>query len=146
MKHLTITEQTKQKLEIIVKQDSSYRTRDRAKAILLSNEGVSMKEIAKIFNKSRRTIHRWFKRFKNEQIENLKDLKGKGRKPILDIKKDSRKILAHMKNNSLKEACAIINTEFKNEFNNNNNTTKCKSISTETLKRFLKKTTFHTRE
>jgi transposase len=71
-------------LKQIVKNGTSLQLRQRAQAILLSNEGITVKEICKIFNKSTRTIYRWFDRFKEEQIDNLSDESGRGRKPALN--------------------------------------------------------------
>ena len=62
---------TVEELKRVVKGNASFLTRERAKAILLSNDGVSVKEICKIFNKSARTIYRWFDRFKEKEIEKL---------------------------------------------------------------------------
>ena len=68
-----LNNKTVKELEKIVKNGSSLQLRQRAKSILLSNEGITVKEICKIFNKSTRTVYRWFDRFKEEQIENLSD-------------------------------------------------------------------------
>jgi transposase len=115
-------------LENIVKNDSSLQTRQRAHSILLSNKDTSVKEICKIFNKSTRTIYRWFNRFKEEQIEKLSDLEGRGRKPALgdnDIDKVKKLIESH----SVKETCIILNNE----------PNRIKKVSSQILKRFLKK-------
>ena len=66
-----LNKKTVAELEKIVKNDISFQTRQRAHAILLSNDGISIKEICKIFNKSTRTVYRWFDRFKEEQTNNL---------------------------------------------------------------------------
>ena len=79
-----LNNKTVKALNKIVKNDTSFQTRQRAQAILLSNEGITVKELCKIFNKSTRTLYRWFDRFKEEQIENLSDESGRGRKPALD--------------------------------------------------------------
>ena len=75
---------TVKELKKIVKNGTTLQIRQRAHAILLSNDGITVKEICKIFDKSTRTLYRWFDRFKEEQIEKLADEKGRGRKAALD--------------------------------------------------------------
>ena len=45
-----LNNKTVKELEKIVKNGSSLQLRQRAKSILLSNEGITVKEICKIFN------------------------------------------------------------------------------------------------
>jgi transposase len=117
-------------LKQIVKNGSSLQLRQRAKSILLSNEGITVKEICKIFNKSTRTIYRWFDRFKEEQIENLYDESGRGRKPALN-ENDIDKVKKLIETNSIKETCIVLNKEPK----------RVKKVSPQILKRYLKKYT-----
>ena len=77
----SINQETKAKLEAIIKWDSRYRSRDRAKSILLSIKGKPIGEIADILGYSTRTIYRWFDRF--EQSGSLEELSGRGRKAKL---------------------------------------------------------------
>ena len=121
---------TIKKLEQIVKNGGSLQLRQRAKSILLSNEGITVKEICKIFNKSTRTMYRWFDRFKEEQIENLYDESGRGRKPALN-ENDNDKVKKLIATNSIKETCIILNQEPK----------RAKKVSPQILKRYLKKYT-----
>jgi transposase len=117
-------------LKQIVKNGDSLQLRQRAKSILLSNEGTTVKELCKIFNKSTRTIYRWFDRFEEEQIENLSDKSGRGRKPALN-ENDIDKVKKLIDSNSIKETCIILNKEPK----------RVKKVSLQILKRFLKKNT-----
>ncbi len=119
---------TVKELEKIIKKDTSLQTRQRAQSILLSNNGISVKEICKIFNKSTRTIYRWFDRFKEEQTTKLSDLSGRGRKPALN-ENDIEKIKKLIESNSVKETCIILNNEPK----------RAKKVSPQILKRYLKK-------
>jgi len=125
-----LNNKTVKELEKIVKHDTSLQTRQRAQAILLSNDGITVKEICKIFNKSTRTIYRWFDRFKEEQIEKLSDESGRGRKPALGVN-DIDKVKKLIKNNSVKEICIILNNE----------PNRVKKVSSQILKRYLKKYT-----
>jgi len=123
-----INKKTVARLEDIVKNDKSLQVRQRAHAILLSNKGMSVKEICKIFDKSTRTIYRWLDRFKEEEIEKLSDLKGRGRKAALGDN-DIDKVKKLMKDHSIKETCILLNNE----------PDRIKKVSPQILKRFLKK-------
>jgi len=125
-----LNNKTTKELEQIVKNSTSLQIRQRAKAILLSNDGITVKEICKIFNKSTRTIYRWFDRFKEEQIENLSDESGRGRKPALN-NNDIDKVTKLIATNSVKETCIVLNKEPK----------RVKKVSPQILKRYLKKYT-----
>ena len=83
-----LDKKTLKELELIIKNDSRYKSRDRAHAILLSNKGKNMEELSKIFSCSYRTIQRWFDKFKAENLTKLHDLEGRGRKAILKVKRD----------------------------------------------------------
>ena len=123
-----LNNKTVKELKKILKNGVSLQTRQRAQAILLSNDGITVSELCKIFNKSSRTIYRWFDRFKEEQVEKLADESGRGRKPALNHN-DIDKIKKLIKNNSVKETCIILNKE----------PNRVKKVSVQILKRFLKK-------
>ena len=84
-------------LERIEKEDNRYKSRYRAKAILLSNEGKKVNEIADILNCNIRTIYRWYDRFEREEINGLYELKGRGRKPKLTIENDEKRVKEYIK-------------------------------------------------
>jgi len=113
------------KLKKIVKNGKTLQIRQRAHAILLSNEGITVKEICKIFDKSSRTVYRWFDRFKEEEIEKLADKKGRGRKATLN-ENDIENVKKLISRNSIKETCNILNNE----------PNRVKKISPQILKRF----------
>jgi len=117
-----------EELKNIVKNGKTLQIRQRAHAILLSNNGVTVKEICKIFDKSTRTLYRWFDRFKEEQIEKLADEKGRGRKAALN-ENDIENVKKLISKNSIKESCNILNNE----------PNRVKKVSPQILKRFLKK-------
>ena len=123
-----LNNETVKELKQIVKNDTSLQTIQRAHTILLSNDGISVKEICKIFNKSTRTIYRWLDRFKEEQIEKLADKSGRGRKPALDDK-DIDKVKKLITSNTIKETCIFLNIE----------PNRVKKVSPQILKRYLKK-------
>ena len=88
-------------METIIKEDKRYKSRYRAQAILLSNQGKSVNELVDIFGCKIRTIYRWFDRFEEEKVEAVFELKGRGRKPILTIEDDAKKVREYIKNTSI---------------------------------------------
>jgi transposase len=119
---------TVKELKKIVKNGTTLQIRQRAHAILLSNDGITIKEICKIFDKSSRTLYRWFDRFKEEQIDKLADEKGRGRKAALN-EDDIENVKKLISINSIKETCNILNNE----------PNRVKKVSPQILKRYLKK-------
>lgn len=102
MRYITeINEETKKELERIIKEDERYKSRYRAQAILLSNQGKNVNELADIFGCKIRTIYRWFDRFEREKIEGIFELKGRGRKPILKVTEDAKRVKEYIKKNSI---------------------------------------------
>jgi len=97
MRYIQVNNETIQKLEIVVKKETRYKSRHRAQAILLSNQGKKIDEIANMFGYSRRTICRWFDRFETEALAGLKELTGRGRKPLLVPEKHGQSILRQIK-------------------------------------------------
>ena len=66
--------------------------------------------------------------FKNQELEELNDIDGRGRKPALDIEKDSKEVKEYMKVHNIRETCAILNEKKRD-----------KKVSPQRFKRFLKK-------
>jgi len=60
-------------LKAIFKNSEKHRTRQRAHAILLSSDGFSVDEIAKICRVDRDTVSRWIDKWEQLGIEGLKD-------------------------------------------------------------------------
>jgi len=123
-----LDKKTIEELKELVKSGETPQIRQRAHAILLSNEGMTIKEICKIFNKSIRTIYRWFNRFKEAKTEKLADEVGRGRKAALN-EKDIEKVKKLISKYNIKETCNILNKEPE----------RVKKVSPQILKRFLKK-------
>ena len=89
---------------------------------------MSINDLCKIFNKHTTTIYKCLNRFNNNNTKQLLDKKGRRRKTILDIKKDSIKVKGYIKTNNIKETCAILNYNRKDNL-----------VLPQTLKRFLEK-------
>ena len=103
MRYITkLDNETIKELEKIVKEDKHYKSRYRAQAILLSNQGKNVNELANIFGCKIRTIYRWFDRFEEKRVEGVFELKGRGRKPILTIENDAKKIKEYIKKTQYK--------------------------------------------
>ena len=83
MRYITLDAQSVEKLELLRKTDPRYRVRDRAHALLLSNQRLKIKEIARIFKVDRDTVSDWFSRWESAGVEGLADTPGAGRKPSL---------------------------------------------------------------
>ena len=98
MRYITkLDNETIKELEKIIKEDKRYKSRYRAQAILLSYQGKSVNELADIFGSKIRTIYRWFDRFESKRVEGVYELKGRGRKPILTIENDAKKVKNYIK-------------------------------------------------
>jgi transposase len=92
-----LDEEVIKELEEIVKEDKRYKSRYRAQAIILSNQGKSVNELAEIFGCKIRTIYRWFNRFEAEKVAGIYELKGRGRKAILTKEKDEKRVKEYIK-------------------------------------------------
>lgn len=97
----TLNNEISKELEKIIKEDKHYKSRYRAQAILLSHQGKSVNELAGIFGCKIRTIYRWFDRFELKGVAGVYELKGRGRKPLLTIENDTKKVKDYIKKNSI---------------------------------------------
>jgi len=77
-----------EKLKEVKNNGKTKQERQRAHALLLSNEGMTKKDIATIFGVSQRSIFGWLKAYTNNGISSLKCQVGRGRKLLLNSKKD----------------------------------------------------------
>jgi transposase len=83
IKKLKIDEATIEVIREIIKEDSRYRVRKRANAILYKSQEYSVKEIAKILEVRTDTVYEWICKYELEGIESFYDKQGRGRKSIL---------------------------------------------------------------
>ena len=72
-------------LELIIKQDTRYRVRNRANAILYKSKSYKVEEITEILRVRPQTVYLWIREFKKEGIKSFYEKKGKGRKSILKM-------------------------------------------------------------
>ena len=75
----------------------SKQERQRAHALLLSNNGVIKDEIAKIFGVSQRSVFGWLKAYKEQGISSLKCQTGRGRKLLINTQEDAEIVAKNIK-------------------------------------------------
>ncbi len=77
----------------LLKRISTYskypQVRNRAKSIILLEEGWSLSQVMKIFGVSRKTIYNWLSKWKKKGLLGLYNQKGRGRKPILNQEQEA---------------------------------------------------------
>lgn len=77
-----LTEEEREALQERHRAHESFRIRQRAQGILLSEKGYSLNEIADILDVDRDTVSIWFSRFEQEGIAGLDDRERSGRPSI----------------------------------------------------------------
>lgn len=100
-------------LQRVYQKSKHHRVRQRAQCILLSYQGYTTNELARMFNVDRMTIYNWFKEWESRHFSGLYDRKGKGRNPIFsqDQKEQIHQwVKLYPKN--LKKVIALIQEEF----------------------------------
>ncbi len=97
MRYIKLKQEIITQLQEIIKTDNRYKSRTRAQALLLSNQGKKILEIVDILGCSQRTIYRWFDRFTQDDINTVHEFSGRGRKPILSIEKHAPLVKIHIK-------------------------------------------------
>jgi transposase len=120
--------ETKKLLERMSRSSKFYQVRDRAKCIILSYQGFSIKKLIEIFGVSRKTIHNWLTRWEDEKVLGLYNEKGRGRKPKFN-KEQKEEIKEWVKESpkNLKKVLIKIQDEWGID------------VSKETIKRIIKK-------
>lgn len=132
MRYITSLEnEEKVTLEEGYRNHAKHHFRNRCKSILMSDDGISIPEIARFFKTRTRTIYSWFSRWEKMGIVGLMILPGRGRTAALkQCNVDEIRIIeeAVRKNpQSLREVCKNLSVKFGFE------------ITKKMLQRFLKK-------
>jgi len=65
------------------RESKKHHVRQRAHCILLSHQGFTVSDLAKVFGKTHRTIYTWLGLWESYHFAGLYDKKGRGRKPKL---------------------------------------------------------------
>lgn len=119
---------TRKFLERISRESKFFQVRDRAKCVILSYEGYSIKKLMGIFGVSRKTIYNWLTRWEEQQILGIYNQKGRGRKPKFNQEqKEQIKEWVKAEPKQLKKVVRKINNEWGID------------VSKETIKRLIKK-------
>jgi transposase len=130
MKRIIITnEKVLDKLVELKKYGFSKQERYRSHAMLLSNSGKKIKEIAKIFEVTNKTVYNWIDEWDKCGIDSIYRKKGAGRKPLLTSELHKEIIKKHIEDypHQPKKAYALTLKEINIK------------VSYKTFKRFLKK-------
>lgn len=120
--------ETQQLLKTIEQKSKYYQVRHRAKAILLSYQGYTISQIMLIFNVSRNTVYNWFNNWETNGLNGLYNLKGRGRKSILNHQQELE-VKQWIKSNP--KTLKIVQQQVENEWDI--------KISKDTIKRLAKK-------
>lgn len=75
-----INELSHKLLDRIYRQSRHHQVRTRAQALILLNQGTTIKEIQKIFSISYKTVYNWISRWESEGMVGLYNKPGRGRK------------------------------------------------------------------
>lgn len=75
----TLEAEEMQGLERLHREGNSHRERMRAHAVLLSAQGLSLEELARIFFVDRDTVSTWLARFESAGVGGLRDASKPGR-------------------------------------------------------------------
>lgn len=115
-------------LQRISRESKYYQVRNRAKCLILSYQGLSIKELVEIFGVGRKTIYNWFTKWEDEKVIGLYNNSGRGRKSKLnEEQKEQIKVWAKKEPKTLSR----IVEKVKREWGIN--------ISKDTIKRIIKK-------
>lgn len=74
-----LTKEQKACLNEVWKEGGTHRQRQRAQALLLSDQGKTIEELAAIFRVDRDTVSRWIKQWEAKGMESLSDAPRSGR-------------------------------------------------------------------
>lgn len=78
-----LTDEERLRLKEIHKTDPNWRTRMRAQAILLSEKGFALNQLATIFEIDRDSVSQWLDWWTDYKFDGLADDPRSGRPPIL---------------------------------------------------------------
>lgn len=85
MRYLKLESLERETLEQCYRNHSKFHVRQRCQALLLSDEGWQVKDIAKLFKVRTRTVYDWMNRWTDMGIVGVMILPGRGLKPALSI-------------------------------------------------------------
>jgi transposase len=126
-KFIQLTKEENITLQEGMKNGKSHLFRERCHCLLLSDDGYEVKDLAEVFRVSQITIYSWLRRWEKGGLIGLKDLPGRGRKPILHAS-DLPRVKIRVQENAqlLKVARMKLKEDLERDF------------SDKTLRRYLK--------
>lgn len=130
IKKLELSVAEKQALAKGYRSGEKHTFRMRCQMILLKSEGLSHKEIGKIFACHQMSVYGWVKRYLTEGIEGLQTREGSGRPLILRTAEDLQRVREAVSEH--RQRIGFARAELEAELG--------KQFSEKTLRRFLKKT------
>jgi transposase len=83
IKQLKIDKNVVEEINSITKNDKRYRVRNRANAILLKSQLMTVSNIAKLLKVRAEQVYKWIQKFELLGIESFYDKPGRGRKTLL---------------------------------------------------------------
>jgi transposase len=112
------------------KNHTQFQFRNRCQCLMLSHQGMTVSQLAKLFEISEITVYSWFDRWEKKGLSALMNQPGRGRKAILSLQNSdhikSVKTAIQKNPQSVKAIVAELETALHTE------------MSTDTVKRFLK--------
>jgi transposase len=85
MRYIELSTTEKETLENGHRNHSKSHFRQRCQALMLSNEGWQVKQIAELNHVRTRTIYTWMNRWQDKGVAGLMILPGRGLKPKLSV-------------------------------------------------------------
>ena len=104
MRYIQLTEKEEKMLSYEYANNLKHYFRQRCQALLLSNEGVSVPQIAKLLKTRTRTIYEWMNRWESKGLSGLYIIDGRGRKATLSSTDESLVKKVKKKRGSMHEA------------------------------------------
>ena len=126
MRYIDLSDQEVNELTRIYENSDNKVERKRSHCLLLSNNGIKIPELIKIFNLSRRTIERLFNAWEQDKYTSLRIKNGRGAKCILEPYEEFIRDQVKVHNRKLTPILTSLEDKFSI-------TTTC-----DTLRRFLK--------
>jgi transposase len=128
--HSTYPEQ-KQALEEGYKKGKSHSFRNRCQAILLSHQGHSVQQLARVFQVRDLSIYKWMNRFEDGGVKGLQNQPGRGRKALLKLENQFHVQVVEAQIEQQNQRVKLAKEQIEKQLGH--------SLSESTLKRFLKK-------
>lgn len=82
---LTISAEERTALEKAYRFGSCHRFRMRCKSILMRADNIPVKEISSFVGYGPLAIYRWFKQYREKDLDGLREKGGRGVKPMMDM-------------------------------------------------------------